>query len=164
VDATAPIPAEERAPTPADAGPPLPPASTATGCGLSERPPPLLSERPPPLVSRSGSTCTHGASFRFKRGHALRISKRDVSCYRGASLIRNSAPLGPYGSNIVHGDGGAVGASGPACVEVGLHLCAGRACQGYWGTSLMRKRLALGPYCKDMPRALWWSVMLRALR
>ena len=27
----------------------------------------------------------------------------------------------------------------------------------YRGTSLIRKRLALGPYSSPMPRALWWS-------
>ena len=27
----------------------------------------------------------------------------------------------------------------------------------YRGTSLIRKRLPLGPYCRTMPRALWWS-------
>ena len=25
------------------------------------------------------------------------------------------------------------------------------------GTSLIRNRLPVGPYCKAMPRALWWS-------
>ena len=27
----------------------------------------------------------------------------------------------------------------------------------YRGTSLIRKRLSLGPYSRPMPRALWWS-------
>ena len=27
----------------------------------------------------------------------------------------------------------------------------------YRGTSLIRKRLPLGPYSRPMPRALWWS-------
>jgi len=27
----------------------------------------------------------------------------------------------------------------------------------YRGTSLIRKRPSLGPYCSPMPRALWWS-------
>ena len=28
--------------------------------------------------------------------------------------------------------------------------------QHCWGTSLIRKTLSLGPYGRDMPRALWW--------
>jgi len=28
----------------------------------------------------------------------------------------------------------------------------------YRGTSLIRKRLLLGPYSRHMPRALWWSL------
>ena len=30
--------------------------------------------------------------------------------------------------------------------------------QSYRGTSLIRKRLPLGPYSRPIPRALWWSM------
>ena len=55
-----------------------------------------------------------------------------VNLYRGASLIRNSAPIGPYGRT---------------CCIVNL----------YRGASLIRNCPPLGPYSRTMPRALWRS-------
>ena len=33
----------------------------------------------------------------------------------------------------------------------------GGECKVYRGTSLIRNCFLLGPYCRLMPRALWWS-------
>ena len=37
------------------------------------------------------------------------------------------------------------------------HMAAPRGVADYRGTSLIRNSAPLAPYCRAMPRALWWS-------
>ena len=50
--------------------------------------------------------------------------------------------------------------------DSGTLLCNRRGRAAYRGTSLIRKRLLLGPYHRPMPRAIWgsWGVSVSALR
>ena len=112
--------------------------------------------------------------------HAIAADQHTDSVgYRGTSLIRSSAPLGPYSGTIPRVRWGSLGRGLFLLSEIPLYLHPHRGVprasvfrgghiipetdlsggvEGctYRDTRLIRKRHPLGPYSRPMPEELWW--------
>jgi len=98
-------------------------------------------------VERRGVWCMEEGVFRVEEAACEQLHRRNVKQFRGGLVFKADRLL--YHSTL------------------GLRVIKKKKKKGrvlskkkrvvYRGASLIRNRPPLGPYSRDMPRALWWS-------